>query len=106
MANQPVTFDWEGFDWDKGNIGKNWIRHRVGDSECEQVFFNQPLIILPDVKHSSQEDRFYLLGQTDAGRCLFLAFSVRRKLVRVISARDMNRKERKEYKNEETTPKV
>lgn len=106
MANQPVFFDWEGFDWDRGNIGKNWVGHRVSDSECEQVFFNQPLITLPDIKHSSQEGRFYALGQTDAGRYLFVVFSVRRKLVRVISARDMNRKERKEYKNEETTPKV
>ncbi len=106
MANQPVSFDWEGFDWDKGNIGKNWIRHHISDSECEQVFLNQPLIILPDAKHSSQEERFYSLGQTDAFRRLFIVFGVRRKRVRIISARDMNRKERKEYKNEETTPKV
>lgn len=104
--NLPVSFDWDGFDWDHGNINKNWMRHRVSDSECEQVFFNQPLIILPDVKHSSKEERFYALGQTDSERYLFVVFGIRRKLIRIISARDMNRKEKKVYKNEETTPKV
>ena len=102
----PVSLDVEGFDWDHGNVNKNWIQHRVSDSESEQVFFNQPLIIRSDVKHSFQEERLYALGQTDAGRFLFIVFSIRRKLIRVISARDMNRKERKEYHNEETNPKI
>jgi len=91
----------EGFDWNQGNINKNWVRHGVTDSECEQVFFNQPLIILPDLKHSIQEERFYALGRTDSDRTMFVVFSLRKKLVRVISARDMNRKEKKEYKKYE-----
>ena len=85
----------DGFDWNKGNINKNWARHGVSDAECEQVFFNQPLLILPDVKHSASEERLLLLGRTDTDRfLLFVASSLRGKLVRVISARDMNRKER------------
>src|SRR5438045_2750600 len=104
--NPPISFDWEGFDWDQGNINKNWDRHRVSSFECEQIFFNQPIIILPDIKHSNQEERFYALGQTDSERFLFIVFSIRRKLVRIISSRDMNRKERKVYKDEETTPKI
>ena len=97
----PIIISSEGFDWDHGNINKNWVKHAVTDSECEQVFFNQPFIVLPDLKHSISEKRFYALGHTDANRRLFVVFGLRKNLVRIISARDMNRKERKEYKNYE-----
>lgn len=86
-----------GFDWDEGNIAKNWDRHRVTPAECEQTFFNHPLIVAPDATHSVREARYYLLGQTDRGRRLFVVFTRRRDRVRVISARDMNRKERGRY---------
>jgi uncharacterized protein len=86
-----------GFEWDAGNLEKNWRKHEVSPAECEQVFFNQPLIAAPDVAYSEQEARFYLLGQTDAGRLLFVVFTLRGTLIRVISARDMSRKERKVY---------
>jgi|SRR6266542_4974620 len=88
-----------GFDWDAGNIEKNWISHKVTAAECEQVFFNLPLVVKDDTKHSQKESRFYALGQTDAERLLFLSFAIRRRLIRVISARDMNRKERKVYQS-------
>jgi uncharacterized protein len=97
----PFVIASEGFDWDHGNINKNWVKHGVTDSECEQIFFNQPLIILPDLKHSVSEERFYALGRTDSDRVLFVVFGLRKKLVRIISARGMNRKERKEYKKYE-----
>ncbi|HUF10217.1 MAG TPA: BrnT family toxin [Rhodothermales bacterium] len=83
-----------GFQWDEGNADKNWTRHRVARAECEQAFFNRPLITIADEKHSEREQRFFLLGQSDAGRRLFIAFTFRGELIRVISARDMNRKER------------
>ncbi|MCD6354494.1 MAG: BrnT family toxin, partial [Prolixibacteraceae bacterium] len=86
-----------GFEWDNGNSLKNWERHGVSQSECEQVFFNEPLIVFDDVKHSSNEKRWFLLGRTDTGRFLFLVFTVRKNLLRVISARYMNKKERKIY---------
>ena len=89
-----------GFDWDKGNIDKNWIKHTVSPSECEQVFFNHPLVVQDDLVHSTTEKRFYALGQTDMKRFLFIAFTVRNNLIRVISARDMSRKERRVYSNE------
>jgi len=87
-----------GFEWDKGNIAKNWIKHKVGIYECEQIFFNQPLLIQNDIVHSKQENRFFALGKTDLERMLFISFTVRNKNIRVISARDMSRKERKAYK--------
>ena len=87
----------EGFDWDEGNVGKNWESHRVTQQEAEQVFFNRPLIVADDVKHSEAERRYYVLGQTDEDRALFVAFTVREERIRVISARDMSRRERKVY---------
>ena len=93
----------EGFLWDEGNINKNWIKHKITHLECEAIFFNLPLIISDDIKHSTTEQSFYALGKSKADRFLFLSFTIRNKLIRVISARDMNRKERKIY--EEKTKK-
>ncbi len=86
-----------GFDWDEGNSEKNRIIHQVNRNECEQVFFNEPLVIANDEKHSQFEKRWYLLGSTDSRRLLFVVFTIRKNLVRVISVRDMNKKERKIY---------
>lgn len=85
------------FQWDEGNLLKNWERHHVSAGEREQTFFNRPLIAAPDEKHSVDESRFYALGHTDAGRYLFIVFTIRGRMIRVISARDMNRRERKAY---------
>lgn len=87
-----------GFDWDKGNARKN-EKHGVSDGEAEQVFFNAPLLMVDDIKHSQQEQRFQALGRTSHGRLLHIIFTIRLdgQLIRVISARDMNRKERKHY---------
>lgn len=96
-----VLSDWTGFDWDVHNTDKIRERHRVAPTEYEQVFFNRPLMIGDDAKHSEQENRYYVLGKTDAGRWLFLVFTVRQNRIRVISARDMNRKERRAFQNHE-----
>jgi len=89
-----------GFEWDKGNIDKNRIKHKVSSSECEQNFFNHPLLIQDDILHSKTEKRYYALGKTGTNRSLFVVFTVRNNLIRVISARDMSRKERKVYNDE------
>lgn len=86
-----------GFEWDEGNSRKNWIKHQVTPSECEQIYFNQPLIVKSDIKHSENETRFFALGKTDGNKKLFIAFTVRKNQIRVISARDMSRKEREVY---------
>jgi uncharacterized DUF497 family protein len=87
----------EGFEWDAGNAPKIWERHQVSPGEAEQVFFNLPLVAAADTRHSGAEPRFLALGQTDGGRRLLVVFTFRGRLVRVISARDMSRRERKEY---------
>jgi len=89
--------EFKGFQWDDDNVRKNWESHRVSPQEAEQVFFNHPLIVADDIKHSQQERRYFVLGQTNDDRALFVAFTVRDDHIRVISARDMSRRERKVY---------
>ncbi len=95
-----ILEDIEGFQWDKGNIEKNRLTHKVLNSEYEQIFFNKPLIIAVDLKHLQKEKRWYVLGHTDLNRKLFIVFTIRNKLIRIISARDMTKKERKIYNEE------
>src|SRR5271167_1575224 len=87
-----------GFEWDEGNARKN-EHHGVSMAEAEQVFFNAPLLVLPDPKHSEEEPRFHALGKSNNGRRLHITFTLRGagELIRVISARDMHRKERVIY---------
>ena len=88
-----------GFQWDQGNARKSADKHRVSQSEAEQVFFNEPLLIVDDVKHRQTGHRFHALGKTSAGRRLHITFTLRENntRIRVISARDMHRKERTRY---------
>jgi uncharacterized DUF497 family protein len=86
-----------GFEWDRGNIDKNLVKQNVENWECEQLFFNKPLLVLEDSKHSLSEKRWAAFGRTDSGRLLVVIFAQRNNLIRVISARDMNSRERKFY---------
>ncbi len=86
-----------GFDWDENNREKNWKKHQVLASECEEVFFNLPLLLESDPAHSQKEPRYYVLGHTISGRRLFIAFTIREDIIRVVSARDMSKKERSIY---------
>ena len=90
-----------GFERDRGNALKN-DKHGVTLLEAEQVFFLTPLVVTPDERHSRTEPRFRALGQTLLGRRLAIIFTVRADatLIRVISARDMHRKERALYEQE------
>ncbi|OGV65458.1 MAG: hypothetical protein A3K19_10240 [Lentisphaerae bacterium RIFOXYB12_FULL_65_16] len=94
---QDMLRECTGFEWDAGNDTKNWDRHDVTGGECEQIFFNRPLMVRRDREHSRAELRYFGLGCTDAGRLLFVAFTVRATLIRVISARDMTARERQRY---------
>ena len=92
----------EGFDWDQGNSRKSVEKHDVSQAEAEQIFFNDPLLIVEDASHSVGEFRLQALGRTDAGRKLHITFTLRGdgRLIRVISARTMHRKERLRYEKE------
>ena len=99
------AMDWtrvEGFEWDDGNARKSSDKHSVSQAEAEQVLFNEPLLIVEDPRHSAHEPRFHALGRTDDGRPLHVTFTLRAAAtrIRVISARDMGRKERARYAQE------
>ena len=100
-----VLSSFEGFQWDDGNSNKNLVKHGVQNWECEQVFFNRPLLVLDDPGHSVIEKRRVAFGKTDSNRLLAIVFTERDSLLRVISARDMNRREGayyEKYKNQDT----
>ncbi len=88
-----------GFDWDAGNARKSQDKHSVTQAEAEQIFFNEPLLLLVDVKHSKKEFRYHAYGKTDSERKLHITMTLRNDdtLIRIISARDMHPKERKSY---------
>ncbi len=94
MAKLPIPLS---FDWDKGNIEKNWKKHGVHYKEAEEIFLNKPLKLFDDPQHSKVEERFLAYGTTNGGRKLTVVFTVRRGKIRPISARGMNKKEVKAY---------
>ena len=98
MALIPEFFaDIEGVQWDEGNSSKSWTRHRVTQTEAEQVFLNRPIAVMGDPAHSETEARYFAFGRTEAGRLLTVVFTLRRPLLRVISVRPMSPRERTGY---------
>lgn len=93
------------FEWDKGNIDKNLSKHKVENREAEEVFSNRPLKTFRDIKHSQKEVRFIALGITNKKRRLFINFTIRirdgNQRIRIISARDQSKKERRLYETKE-----
>lgn len=85
------------FEWDHGNYQKNWQLHQVSNQECEEVFFDPHKRLLKDTLHSQNEERYLLLGETRKQRLLFVVFTIRGERVRIVSARDVNKKERPLY---------
>lgn len=88
IIRQPLQFE-----WDSGNRDKNWLKHKVSNEECEEAFFDPRKRVLKDTVHSGNEVRYILLGRTAMERALFIVFTLRKKKVRVISARDLNKRE-------------
>ena len=94
------------FEWDKGKIEKNEAKHGVGEKEAEEPFFDRKRRTFKDHLHSGKEERFRIIGKTKSGRLLFIAFTVRSKKIRIISARDVNRKEVSLYEEKISLAKV
>lgn len=92
IIQEPVIFE-----WDKGNSDKNLIRHKVTNQETEEVFKDEENFIFEDEKHSTVEKRYGLFGRTTKDRLLSIVFTIRKERVRVITARDISRRERRYY---------
>jgi len=92
MLPDPLTFE-----WDKGNSQKNWLKHGVRNSDAEEAFFDRQKRIAKDVFHSGKENRYILLGKTKKEIVLFIVFTIRKKTVRIISARKTNKQEARLY---------
>ncbi len=86
----------EGFDWDEGNQSKSLEKHKITPLETEEAFFHF-YIVFPDQRHSTSEQRYGMYGKTNAGKLLFIAFTIRNRRVRIISARPASKKERNTY---------
>lgn len=95
-----ILKDVSGFEWDTGNRNKNLIKHNVTNEECEEIFFDQKKIIMKDIVHSENEERYTLIGQTKQKRLLHTIFTIRRNKIRIISARDLNKKYLRLYEKE------
>lgn len=98
VIKKPVEFE-----WDKGNIGKN-KKHNVDDQEAEEIFLDKKRFIFKDKVHSHDEERFRILGKTRKGRLLFIVFTIRVNKIRIISAREINKKEVFLYEKKASTP--
>lgn len=91
----------EGFEWDLGNTAKSSRKHQVSCEEAEQVFFNRPLLVIDDPLHSHSEPRAKVFGMSHERRLLTISFTKRHRLIRIISARPMNQKEKKIYEKQD-----
>jgi uncharacterized DUF497 family protein len=89
----------DGIDWDDSNTAKIRRQHRVEAFECEEVLLGAPRVLV-DEGHSRDEDRWIALGATATGRRLSVVFAIRGRRIRVVTARDQSRRERKEMVND------
>lgn len=95
----------KGFDWNEGNL-EHIKKHKVNYRECEEVFLNQPLIVNEDETHSQSEERLRVYGQTNRRRSVLIIFTIRNNQIRIVSARDQNKKERREYEKTKNNTKI
>jgi uncharacterized DUF497 family protein len=98
---EPISFE-----WDEGNSQKSWIKHKITAGQAQQVFFDMKKIVYKDAPHSRGEERYIVLGKTEAAEVLFVVYTLRGKHVRIISARRANRKEVLLYEKENNVAKI
>lgn len=98
---QSVT----GFEWDRANT-LHIARHKVLPEEAEEVFSDKDNVLDEDIEHSKTEERFLIIGKTGKGRLLYQIFTRRGNRIRIISSRDINRKEVWLYEEKTASSKV
>jgi hypothetical protein len=97
VIKEPLSFD-----WDDGNINKNFERHLITTNMAEEPFKDRYLLTFPDPSHSKKEARYNLIGKTKDEDLLFITYTIRATKIRIISARVADKKERKFYEQQKT----
>ena len=92
------------YEWDEDKAKENLRKHKVDFKEAETVFDDPLSITVSDPNHSEEEERFIDIGISKKRRVLAVVYTERRKKIRIISAREATRAERKKYYEEENTP--
>ena len=87
------------FLWDILKAKSNYQKHKVSFEEAQSVFLDPLAVTFDDLVHSGQEQREIIIGSSNQGRLLFVCFAEHNGVVRLISAREPTRQERKNYEN-------
>ncbi len=87
------------FEWDERKSASNLRKHGVSFHEAEAVFTDENALLADDPDHSTDEDRFVLIGVSHSLRVLLVFHCYRRSedVIRIISARKASRAERAQY---------
>ena len=88
------------FEWDPRKAEINLRKHGVSFLEAGTVFGDDLAITVPDPDHSDDEDRFITIGLSNRPRLLIVSHTDRGDRIRIISARELTRAERKAYEEE------
>lgn len=96
----------KGFEWDEGNIDKSYKKHGITPNEAEEVFVDKNVGIERDIKHQEAEERYIAIGMTLNAKLLFVVFTIRRNMIRIISARRADKKERRLYEKSKKNPQI
>ena len=88
------------FEWDSRKATKNLQKHKISFTEAATVFDDPLSITVADPDHSNMEDRFLIVGQSHHPRMLIVSFTERGNRIRIISARELTRAEKRAYEEE------
>jgi uncharacterized protein len=88
------------FEWDPNKAKKNKKKHGMSFDEAATVFFDPLSMNYEDPDHSYEENRYIIIGLSNFGRLLFVSHVERGDIIRIISARELTRKERKQYEQQ------
>ena len=87
------------FEWDENKNEINKRKHKVSFEEAKTVFYDDEALIIPDHKHSEQEERFVILGTSSKANLLVVCHCYRQSetVIRIIAARKATKNEEHQY---------
>lgn len=87
------------FEWDENKNTINKRKHRISFEEAQTVFYDAEALVIPDLEHSQDEERFIILGMSRRANLLVVCHCYRESetVIRIISARKATRNESAQY---------